>query len=103
MQARSVLILIHVFVLAAAADANELSTACEAYGNADVVFVGRAQSPIKHTLVYDFGADRARKNLTEAEDELERHRISIGDPPTSPGAGSGRTHNIVRSDREREL
>lgn len=89
--------------MVAAADASELSAACEAYGTAEVVFIGRAQPQMKHTLVYDFGIDKARKDLNEAEAELKRHRASLGDPPTSPAGRSGLRNNRVRSDQERDL
>lgn len=62
--------------------AADVSAACEAYGRAEAVFVGRARPEIKHRLTWDFGIEEAREKVARATAEYESNRAFGSDART---------------------
>ena len=77
--------------------------ACVNYGEAELVFVGRARPPIHYLFAPHAALDSAKRELAEAEQALEQYRSAIGDPQAHARDSYGRLHAAVRSDREAEL
>ena len=103
MHRQTLLILAVLLAAGRPAYAVDVPKMCIAYGEAKVVFVGRAHAPVHYTLSVDVGLDQARKRLTDAEGALERYRVSIGDPLAHAAGPGGHPHNQVRSALEADL
>ncbi len=86
--------------LTRAADVRE---PCLAYGEANVVLLGVAGSPVSYRLTFDVGLSAAKQRLAEAEHALEQYRISIGDSKALTRDSLGRLHSEARSPYEMDL